>query len=81
MPIKRSAPSQIAAVIASEISRQSKNAPSGTCTLSFGSGDIVESGMTNDACTTAARLTNATAVTWVENIIVPGEDMDHGNGP
>jgi hypothetical protein len=52
MPIKRTAPSQIVAAIASETSRQSKDAPMGACTLSFSSGDIVESGMTNDACVT-----------------------------
>jgi hypothetical protein len=36
--------------------------------------------MTEEACAASARVTQATAMTWVEDQAVPGEDMDQGDG-
>jgi hypothetical protein len=74
-------PAEVKAIIAREKSKQSKDAPRGVCTLSFVGGDITGEGMTEEACTAVAQLTEATAVTWVEEQPIPGEEMDHGNGP
>ena len=74
-------PPEVEAIIAREKSNQSKDEPSGVCTLSFVGGDITAEEMTEEACTAVAQLSEATAVTWVEGQPIPREEMDHGNGP
>jgi hypothetical protein len=59
-------PWEVEAVIAREKSKQSSHAPRGVCTLSFAAGDITGERMTEEACKAAAQLTEAKAVTWVE---------------
>ncbi len=68
-------PQEIKAAIESEKSGQTKHGPRGVCTLSFVAGDVSEKGMTEAACATAAQVTQAAGMTWVE------EKTHHGNGP
>lgn len=69
-------PPEIEAMIAREKSKQPKREPRGVCTLSFGSGDVIGEGMTEEACAATARLTHATGVTWVGEQTMPGEEIN-----
>ena len=72
-------PQEIRAAISGAKSRQSESEPRGVCTLSFVAGDVSGEGMTEEACASAARLTRAAKLTWVEEKTIPGGDMGHGN--